>query len=86
MSTNGTTIVNQTPECSCEANSKYLVARREGKVWTGFLACERCLTEEDISRVPGWKERLASGITSPKIGTEVPLEPPVMEEVIEAHA
>ena len=48
-----------TPECSHEVAGKYLVCRGTPGHYTGFLACEDCLTEADFKKHPGWKERIA---------------------------
>jgi len=45
-------------ECPHDVMEKYVTAQRPG----GYLACEKCLTDKEMSRpelVPGWKQRLA---------------------------
>jgi hypothetical protein len=48
----------QTGECSHDATGKYLVCRGSEGHYTGFLVCEKCLTDADFKLYPGWKERL----------------------------
>ena len=48
----------QTRECSHETASKFLVRQGSEGHYTGYLACEGCLTEADFRLYPGWKERI----------------------------
>ncbi len=48
----------KTKECPHDVAGKYLTARGTPGHWTGYLACEDCLTDADFKTHPGWKERI----------------------------